>query len=264
MTLRQFPGVKGIILDMDGVLWKDSQAIGDLPALFAKMEEISLKVTLATNNATRTTDQYLEKLGLFGVRLEPWQIITSAEAVGFLLQKQFPNRGNVFLIGEESLKHVLQEYGFNTSEDTNRDVVAVVAGMDRKLNYDKLRAATLLIRQGIPFIGTNPDRTFPTPEGLIPGTGAILAAIEAATDVEPIIAGKPASSMFNLATERMGLLPHEVLCVGDRLETDIAGGQTVGCKTALVLSGVTTAEAAQKWRPAPDIIVPDLTALIVD
>ena len=157
-----FQGLKGVILDMDGVLWKDTQPLGNLPAIFDRIKSLGLKVTLATNNATRTVDQYLEKLGSFGVRLEPWQIITSSDATGFLLQQKFPDKGEVFVIGEDSLKRVLEKYGFNCAEGGVGKIIAVVSGMDRGLTFEKLRVATLLIRQGVPFIGTNPDRTFPT------------------------------------------------------------------------------------------------------
>jgi 4-nitrophenyl phosphatase len=120
----------------------------------------------------------------------------------------------------------------------------------------------LLIRSGMPFIGTNPDKTFPTPEGLVPGAGAILASVEAATSVQPIIVGKPSPEMYLVALERMGVYPASTVVVGDRLETDIAGGQQLGCKTGLVLSGVTGFQAARAWVPSPDWIEPDLTALL--
>ncbi len=112
------------------------------------------------------------------------------------------------------------------------------------MTYQKLSRATLHIRAGAPFYGTNPDKTFPTPQGLVPGAGSILAAIEAATDVKPIIIGKPQPAMMYMALEKLGTLPEETLVVGDRLETDIAAGQAAGCKTALVLSGVSTKQQA--------------------
>jgi 4-nitrophenyl phosphatase len=136
--------------------------------------------------------------------------------------------------------------------------------MDRCLTYDQLARATLLIRSGLPFIGTNPDRSFPTPQGLVPGVGAILAAVETASDVKPVIVGKPQPEMYRFALERLGLTPQETLVVGDRAETDILGAQKIGCRTALVLSGVTSPQAAQDWKPAPDWIGPDLTSLLLD
>jgi 4-nitrophenyl phosphatase len=255
--------IKALILDMDGVLWHDSVPIGDLPAIFARIRALGLKVALATNNATRTVHEYQEKFSGFGVIVKPWQIVTSAAAASDMLCKHFPKRGAVFIVGENGLKRALEESGFDPISDPRDETVpvAVVGGFDRDLTYAKLRRATLHIRAGIPFYGTNPDRTFPTPQGLIPGAGAILAAIESATSVEPVIIGKPQPAMMHMALERLGAQPEETLVIGDRLETDIAAGQAAGCKTALVLSGVSSRGQAENWKPAPDFIAEDLTAL---
>ncbi len=253
------PKVEALILDMDGVLWRDNQPIGDLPAIFSIIKRRGWKVTLATNNATLSVEQYLEKLGRFGVILAPEQIVNSTMAAVHYLSQRYPMGGSVFVVGESSLIRTLAESNFVHSEQAT---LAVVAGMDRQVTYEKLRRATLLIRSGVPFIGTNPDKTFPTPEGLVPGAGAILAAIEAATSTQPIIVGKPSPEMYQVALERMGVSPASTLVVGDRLETDVAGGQQLGCKTGLVLSGVTGFQAARAWIPAPDWIEPDLTTLI--
>ncbi len=258
------PPVRGLILDMDGVLWKDASAIGDLAVTFAHIRAAGLKVVLATNNATRTVDEYVEKLASSGVNLEPWQIVTSAHAVAAAMLKAFPDKGAVYVVGENGILAALCEAGFATITDPEdaTPVVAVVAGMDRGLTYDKLRRAMWHIRAGARFYGTNPDVTFPTPAGLVPGAGAVLAAVKAASGADPIVVGKPAPFMFELGVERMRLSMSDVLAVGDRLETDIAGGQAVGARTGLVLSGVSTAEQAERWLPKPDIIARDLAALV--
>jgi 4-nitrophenyl phosphatase len=165
----------------------------------------------------------------------------------------------VFVVGESGLVEILHENGFFVSDD---NPLAVVVAMDTGINYEKLRKATLLIRSGIPFIGTNPDRTFPTPEGQVPGAGSFLAIIEAATDVKPIVIGKPNPAMYQFALERLGMNPEETLIVGDRLETDIAGSQKLGSPCALVLSGVTDEESAWAWAPSPDMIADSLTNII--
>jgi 4-nitrophenyl phosphatase len=244
---------------MDGVLWRGEQPIGDLPAIFRWLQQQNLRVALATNNATLSVSDYQTKLLRYGVNVEGWQIVNSSQATGHYLKGRFRDGGKVFVVGEAGLKTTLAEQGF---EESDQNVVAVVAGMDRSLTYEKLRKATLLIRSGALFIGTNPDRTFPLPDGLAPGAGAILAALEAATDVSPIIIGKPAPEMYQVALERLGVSPQETLVVGDRLETDIAGAQAIGCRTALVLSGVTSAETARAWKPAPDWVEANLTEVI--
>lgn len=258
-SLPDLTRIRGFILDMDGVIWRGDQPLGDLPWIFEAIRRHGLKVVLATNNATRTPEQYVERLASYGVHVERWQVVNSAQAAAHYLKARFPEGGQVYVIGEHGVIEALQEQGFHVAEN---GVKAVVVAMDRKLSYDKLTRATLLIRAGAPFIGTNPDRTFPTPDGLIPGAGALLAAIETATDIKPVIVGKPAPEMYKVALERMGLLPEETMVVGDRLETDIAGAQPLGCPTTLVLSGVTTELAARQWHPAPSVIAPNLTALI--
>ncbi len=251
--------IKALILDMDGVIWRADKPIGDLPATFASLQAKGYGVALATNNSTRTVEQYLQVLASLEVHLEPWQIVTSAEAVGDYLKARFPAGGPVYVVGETGLVEAVRRRGFYVDPNT---ALAVVAGMDRSFTYQRLAAANRLIRAGSAFIGTNGDRTFPTPEGLVPGSGSILAAIQSASGVEPIILGKPGAYMYELALQRLGLEPAEALVVGDRLETDIVGAQELGCHSALVLSGVTGLEAARRWKPAPDWIGQDLATLV--
>jgi 4-nitrophenyl phosphatase len=231
MISTLLPKVRALILDMDGVLWRGNESIGYLPKVFATIETLGLKVTFATNNATLSAKQYQEKLGSFGVTVETWQIINSSMAAAFLLKKFFPAGGPVYVVGEDG--------------------------------YQKLRQATSLIRSGLLFIGTNPDKTLPVPGGFDPGAGAILGAIEIATDIKPIIAGKPFPAMLELAMQRMETTIADTLVVGDRLDTDILGGYNAGCRTALVLSGVTTAGELDKWSPKPDLVATDLESLLV-
>jgi 4-nitrophenyl phosphatase len=253
------PPIRALILDMDGVIWRGDQPLGDLPGIFDQINQRGLKVILATNNATLSVDQYLNKLVGFGVQLEKWQVINSAQATGHYLKQKFPQGGHVFIVGENGLREALSESGFDQADS---DVLAVVTGLDRSLSYEKLNKATKLIRSGAVFIGTNPDPTFPEKDGIAPGTGSILALLEAASEVKPIIIGKPAPEMYRIALDRMQVEPLETLVIGDRLKTDIAGGQALGCRTGLVLTGVTSKADAQTWEPAPDLIAKDLTTLI--
>jgi 4-nitrophenyl phosphatase len=193
------------------------------------------------------------------VNVEPEQLVNSGVATATYLKEIFPDGGEIFIVGERGLIDAMSRYGFSHSD---RTPLAVVAGLDRQVTYDKLSKATLFIRSGLPFIGTNPDKSIPTAKGLEPGAGAILAALEAASDVPPKVIGKPNPEMYEVALGRLGTEPKETLVVGDRLETDIAGGQLLGCPTALVLSGVTTKTQSEAWDPRPDFIVSDLTELL--
>jgi len=259
-----YPAPVGVILDMDGVLWRDNSPIGNLPAVFGRIAAMGLKFTLATNNSSKSVEQFQQRLEGFGVQVEPWQIITSSHAVTDMLSKNYPERGDIFVIGENGIKNALKEKGFTVAmPGETKNAVAVVVGIDREINYQKLKEATLLIRRGVPFFGTNSDLTFPTPDGLVPGAGSFLALVEAATGVKPIVAGKPAPYLLNLGLDRMGTPRDRTLVVGDRLETDIAGGQAAGCPTALVLSGVSTREMGEGWEPKVDLIADDLMSMLV-
>lgn len=256
--------IKAIILDMDGVLWEDNTPLLDMPAFFQALAAIQLPVVYATNNGTRTVSMYVERLAKFGVPAEPWQVVNSAIATADYLSQQFPGGGPVFVVAETGVLEALAERGFYPvpPDAPLESALAVVAGMDRQATYAKLSEAALLIRAGKPFIFTNPDRTFPTSRGLVPGAGSFLAFLQAATGVMPTIIGKPEPYLYNFAMQRLGTTPAETLAVGDRLDTDILGAQRAGCPNVLVLSGVTTLAEAQSWLPQPDLILPNLADLL--
>lgn len=255
--------IKALIIDMDGVVWKSDSPIGDLADTFNRIRTRGLKFAFATNNSTKTSEQYVERLSKFDVPVEPWQIITSSQAAAHALSKDFPRGTKVFMIGEDGIQTALKEEGFEIlSIENASQAQAVVMGIDRNINFDKASEATLLIRKGIPFYATNADKTFPTPRGEIPGSGAWLSVITTATDVEPIVAGKPSPVLVELSMEKLGTKKEETLVVGDRLETDIAAGQAAGCPCALVLSGISTREQAERWKPKIDMIADDLASLV--
>mgnify|MGYP001061610772 FL=1 len=259
MDIDKLRKIKAVILDMDGVLWREAEPIGNLPEIFNKLKSLGIKVVLATNNATRTPRQYVEKLAGFGAAILEEQIVNSSMAVAYQLLKRFPGGGAVYIVGESGLAEALAAAGFYQSE-TN--CLAVIASMDRTINFEKLKQATLIVRSGVPFYGTNPDKTYPTPLGLIPGAGAIIGALEIACGQEAIIAGKPNPTLYEFALEKLGTTPADTLVVGDRLETDILGGQQLGCPSALVLSGIATLEEALEHQPPVDYIFESLTELV--
>ncbi len=265
--------IKSLILDMDGVLWRGDEPIGNLPRIFDRIRQRGLKVVFATNNGTHTQEQYVARLAGFGVQMETWQVVTSALAVAELMDKALTpsplpvGEGSgvreVFAIGEAGVMEALRAKGFEALPVERADKAqAVVMGIDRQITFEKMAAATLLVRRGLPFYATNPDKTFPTPRGEIPGAGAWISVVVTATGIGPIYAGKPAPYLLELARERLDTSNEETLVVGDRLETDIAGGQAAGMPVALVLSGVSTREQAEAWRPRVDVIVKDLGELV--
>lgn len=254
--------IKALILDMDGVVWKGDAPIGDLPATFKRIRERGLKFVFATNNGTKTPDEYKEKLKELGVEIQADQVVTSALGIAFLMAQKHPKGTKIFLIGENGMRAALEEKGFEILDVENAPKAdAVVMGIDRSINFQKVAEATLLVRAGRPFYTTNTDRTFPTPRGEIPGSGSWLSVVISATGIEPIVAGKPFPYLMELSLERLGTSKEETLVVGDRLETDIAAGKSVGCPTAFVLSGVSKLEEARDWEPS---IIADSLAKLVE
>lgn len=262
MISDHLPNIKGLILDMDGVLWRDNEPIGDLPAIFQSIEDQGLKVILATNNATKTVDDFFTKIKRFGVILEDWQIISAAQATAIFLAEKYPNGRIVYAVGTPSLSKILSDGGLDVVTERRDDVQVVVAAMDTDLTYEKIKNAELLVRNGCEFIGTNPDVTYPSPEGLIPGAGTVIGAIEIASGQKAKIIGKPEPLLYQMALRRLDLKPEETLGVGDRLETDIVGAQAAGIRSAFVLTGASTLEQAHQMATPPDIISKSLSELI--
>ncbi|MGI6251128.1 MAG: HAD-IIA family hydrolase [Anaerolineaceae bacterium] len=264
MSLRdRFPQLKGVILDMDGVLWKDTEPIGDLPFIFDNLTTLGLDYMAVTNNAMRTVEDYVIKFRSLGVEIDPYHIMGSADATALYLSRHFSRDLPLYVVGTDSLKARLMAEGFLIAPvEEKQRAGAVVVGLDHGLTYQKIANAGLLIQAGVPFIASNTDATFPMPDGLYPGAGTVVAAVMTAGGREPLVIGKPSPYMYLEALNRMNLQPFEAMGIGDRLETDIAGAQAAGCLSGLVLSGVTNPQQLQKWEPKPDIVAPDLTQLL--
>jgi len=259
-SVMDFSAVKGVICDMDGVLWRGDTPLPGLRDFFALLEARRLPYILATNNASKTPEQYVEKLARLGIETDTAHVLNSATAAADYLATQAAPGTPVYAIGGPGTREALRLHGFVLTEGDHAEYVVV--GWDRELTWQKLATATLLIRGGAGFIATNPDRTFPMEEGLVPGNGAQVAALVTATDVTPVMAGKPAPLLYERALARMGVAPEETLVIGDRLDTDILGGLRLGMPTALVLSGITQADELPTSPIHPDAVFDDLAALV--
>ncbi len=252
--------IRAVLFDMDGVLYRGQTLLSGVSELFSFLTERQIGFACATNNASMTPQQYVAKLAAMGIVLSTERVITSAQATARYLRDHYPPGTRVFVIGMQGLREALFADGYFIEDDLSPELV--VQGADFTLTYDRLKRATLHIRRGARFISTNPDRTFPSEEGLIPGAGAIAAALSAATDVTPLVIGKPAPTMFLIGAAMLGAPPAQTLVVGDRLDTDIAGAIAAGMPSVLVLTGVTTAAEAATSPIRPDLIVADLPELL--
>jgi 4-nitrophenyl phosphatase len=251
-TLRQ---VQNLIIDMDGVLYRGNEAIPGTDGFVRFLRERGIGFVLATNNSTRTPRQYVDKLAAMGVTVHSGEVLTSAQATAGYLAGIAPPGTQVFVVGQDGLLAALSEVGFDLVED---EAEYVVVGMDFAICYERLAQAALLIRAGARFVGTNPDRTFPSERGIVPGAGALLAFLEAATDVTPTVIGKPGTAMMEQSLARMGVQPDGTAMLGDRLETDILAGQRAGLVTLLVLSGVTDRALLAQSEIQPDLVFRDV------
>ena len=263
MLNKRFPELKGLILDMDGVLWKDKESIGNLPLIFSTITQMGLKVATATNNASQSVDEYLHKFAGFGVDLIKEQIVTSATVTIAHLQQHFPAGTAVYVVGSHSLMDMVEGAGFHLSNgEKSPHADAVVVGLDRELTYERIHIASKLVRHGASFIACNTDATYPMPSGVQPGAGVMVAAIQTASGVEPTILGKPMPYLYQAALQYLGCEPSEAMGIGDRLSTDIAGAQAAGCMTGFVCSGVNSRKEAKAWQPPINIIADDLWSLL--
>jgi len=269
--MQPFTNIRALIIDMDGVLWHGTQPIPGLTDFFQSLRELQIRFILATNNASLTPEQYVTKLARMGVTVTQDQILTSGIATALYLSEHVnPAKTRVFVVGADGATQPLIERGFtltglyevnNSSDPVKKGADIVVCGKDETLTWAKLATATLNIRAGAKFIGTNADTTLPTEHGITHGNGAILAALEVATGVTPTIIGKPEPIIYQQALTLLGVDPDETVAIGDRLETDILGAVRTGIRSIMVLTGVSTEDDLKEANYQPTWVMPDIRAV---
>jgi 4-nitrophenyl phosphatase len=254
--------IRGLVCDMDGVLWRGATPLPGLARFFALIERLALPHVLVTNNSSNTPADYVTKLAGMGITTTTEHVLNSAIAAARYVADTHPG-AHVYAIGGSGLGHALISHGLTLSEaDDTEAADVVVVGWDRQLTWRKLATATRLILNGATFVGTNPDLTYPLEDSLAPGNGAQIAALEAATGVAPVIAGKPARLLYQQAMQRMQTTPETTLVIGDRLDTDILGGIRLGMPTALVLTGIAQPDDLHTSPIQPTVVAEDLPDLI--
>jgi 4-nitrophenyl phosphatase len=261
--MLNFNYLQAVVTDMDGVLLRGPDPLPGLAELFDFLYRRRLPFIIATNNSTQTPAYYRQKLtrvGATGIQEE--NILTSAQVTAAYLRQNFEPGAAVYVIGQPSLSAAIEAAGFAILTDAHRPAAVVVVGGDPGLTYAKLKDATLHLQHGASLIGTNPDLLYPTEEGLVPEAGTILAAIQTATGVRPLIMGKPERFLFEQALARLGSPPAQTVMLGDRLDTDILGGQRAGLKTVLLTTGVDDEAAIAAKGIRPDAIFEGLIGLV--
>jgi glycerol-1-phosphatase len=253
---------QGIVFDLDGVVYLGEEVVAAAPAALDQVRGLGVRVAFVTNNSYRPPDRVVEKLNRLGVKAAPGEVLTSAQAAVRLLGGPEGLAGvKVMVVGGPGLRQALEAAGARLVDGGAwRDTEVVAVGFDPDLTYTKVRDATLAIRAGARFVGSNPDTTLPAPDGLWPGAGATLALLRASTGVRPEVAGKPERALLETAAAALGPGPH--LMVGDRADTDLDGAHRLGWSTALVLSGVTLLADLPDLRIAPDHLLRDVGGLL--
>jgi 4-nitrophenyl phosphatase len=241
------------VLDLDGVVWLAETPIPGAADAVRQLQAAGESVVFVTNNSNPTAAEYEAKLGRHGIDGRG-AVVTSAMAAASLVEPA----ERVLVFGGPGVVEALEQRGAVIIDGGQPDVVVV--GFHREFDYERMRIAATAVRAGARFIATNDDATYPTPEGLIPGAGAILAGIERASGVRAAVAGKPYPPMADTVQAHLG--KGEGIVVGDRPDTDGRFAATLGFRFALVLTGVVTASEAALVEPTPDEVAPDLASLV--
>lgn len=261
MTMKDFASIRGVLVDVDGTLWRGNEPTPGLADFFAFVQGHGIGTRIITNNSLRPPQYYRERLARYGVTVGDGTILTSAMATGHYLTRTLAPGDLVYVIGEEGLLAAVTAAGMRIAPEATRPVAAVVVGGDRCLTYAKLKDAVLLLRRGACLVGTNPDLLIPTRAGLAPETGTTLAALTAATGIIPAVIGKPERWLFDAALTQLGIDPAQALMIGDRLDTDIDGAQRIGIATVLVTSGVDDDVSSKAKNIHPDLTMAHLGEL---
>lgn len=259
--LDRLKQVRAVLLDMDGVVYVGNEPLPGVQDLLDYLDATRRDWCFITNNSTRTPEMFADKVQKMDMKVGPAHILTSSLATASWMAEEFPERGKVYVVGEAGLRTALTGEGFTLTDDPF-EAEFVVSGIDFNLVYEMLARAVLGIRNGARFIGTNMDPTYPTERGQIPGTGSVLALLEAASGVKPEIIGKPFPGMYRQAFHKTKSQPETTLMVGDRYETDIAGAIQLGMVTAAVTTGINSREEFEQADPQPDLILSGLPALL--
>jgi NagD protein len=255
MTERE---IRSWLMDMDGVLVREEQAIVGADRFLARLRERGAPFLVLTNNSTYTRRDLAARLATSGLEVPEDSIWTSALATARFLEDQRP-AGSAFVIGEAGLTTALHDAGYTL---TDRAPDYVVLGETRTYSFERITRAIRLIAGGARFIATNPDATGPSGEGPLPATGSVAALISRATGVEPYFVGKPNPLMMRSALNAIDAHSETAAMIGDRMDTDIVSGLEAGMETILVLSGVTRREEAGRYPYRAARIVDSIADLV--
>lgn len=251
------------LVDLDGVAYRGHEPIDGAAAGLAGARAAGMRLVFVTNNASREPESVADQLTSLDIPTQPADVLTAAQAAATLLGTRLQPGAKVLVVGGAGLVTAVRAAGFTVVTSADEQPDAVAQGFSPDLGWAQLAEAAYAVAGGAWFVASNLDQSLPTARGFAPGNGALVGTVVAATGVVPDSAGKPASTMYEIAVERAGA--REALVVGDRLDTDLAGARTGGFAGLHVLTGVSTARDDVLAEPGlrPHYIAADLGGLLV-
>ena len=253
---------KFFLLDMDGTIYLDNDLFDGTLDFLSYVRGIGGKYLFVTNNSSKSTSAYVEKLRQIGIEACEEDFLTSTDATCLYLNNNYPGK-KFYVSGTTSFASQLKESGVITTTEIEDDIFGIVMGNDTELTFKKLDdICRLLSERELVYIATNPDWVCPTSYGYVPDCGSVAEMIKRATGKSPVFIGKPKPEMLLLSMEKFGYKKEETLMIGDRVYTDIASGYNAGVDTVLVLSGEGTAMDAEVSDTKPTYIMENIRELL--
>ncbi|GAA3681629.1 HAD hydrolase-like protein [Arthrobacter ginkgonis] len=254
-------GFDAVLSDLDGVVYAGAGAIEGAVGSLDRLASAGVSLAYITNNASRSPDAVAAHLRDLGAPASAEQVFGSADAGAELLAGLVEPGASVLVVGSAYLREQVVRHGLSPVASAAEHPAAVIQGFDPAVSWTDLAQASYAVSAGAVWVATNTDLTIPRAEGMAPGNGSLVAAVAAASKAVPHVAGKPEPLLFRRAATRLGAA--RPLVVGDRLDTDIRGGNAAGYSTAAVLTGVDTPESilAARRDERPDFLIADLTEL---
>lgn len=249
------------LLDMDGTIYLSETLFDGTLDFLRHVKASGGRYVFLTNNSSRGTDAYVEKLRRLGITAQPEEFFTSADAT-ILYLKQTYQDAVYYVCGTESLKAQLRAAGLTVADQLQGDITAVLLGYDTELTYEKLETCCILLGRGLDYIATHPDMVCPTWYGSAPDCGSVIEMLYTATHRRPKIIGKPQPEMALAAMQKFGCTKAQTCLIGDRLYTDIACGVNAGIDTVFVLSGEGVMADIETYRIHPTYIFPNIREVL--
>lgn len=256
--LEKVRGKEAFICDMDGVIYHGNRLLPGVRDFIEWLQAEDKRYLFLTNSSERSQIELKLKMRRLGMEIDANHFYTSALATAGFLDSQVPH-GTAYVIGEAGLINALYDVGYSMN-DINPDYVVV--GESKNYNYETVIRAVSLVRNGARLIGTNPDTTGPTEDGLVPATGSLILPISKTAGVEPYFIGKPNPVMMRQALKRLGCKRENTAIIGDRMDTDIVSGIESGIDTVLVLSGVSDQETSAHFAYRPMLVLDSVGTLV--